>query len=55
MADHIPAGQAGAEVTPEMLEVGIRELRQWQEGSEYDYRAFLTRLFLAMLSARPKA
>ena len=48
--------QAGSrKVTPAMIEAGVAEFRKWQEGSDYNYRAFVTRLFRAMLSAQPKA
>ena len=49
--------QAGAEeieITEGMIEVGESVFREWQESTEWDYRAFIRRLYRSMAALRPK-
>lgn len=49
-SDNDTPRQAGAEiqVTPEMVEAGVSVLKEWQESDDWDYRAFVTRIYRVM-------
>jgi hypothetical protein len=42
-------------VTPAMIEAGEAILVKWVEGSEWDYRKVIARLYRAMHAERPKS
>jgi hypothetical protein len=43
-----PESRRKPKVTPAMLKVGERVLREWLKSDEWDYRRFLARLYRAM-------
>ena len=49
-SEHAPAE---IDVTPEMIEAGVAALQEWQRSAEWDYRAFVARLYRALAKVAP--
>jgi len=47
-------GPDGPVVTPEMIDAGEAVYREWVEGREWDYRAFIARLYSTMWTTDAK-
>ncbi|SEB40637.1 hypothetical protein SAMN05216452_0941 [Nitratireductor aquibiodomus] len=52
-ADRPALNEAEIEVTPEMVQVGVTLLIEYEEGEEYDRRRFVSHLFRAVEAERP--